>query len=149
MEHNKRLELLEKLGETGQQLMRRLHAKIELSMTYGITGSQFFVMKRIYEHGRVTVSALAEEIGVSLSAISALVDRLSKAGFIARSRDEEDRRLVWLGITPQGKEVLQTCLAVRREMMEKYVGQLSEEDLEQLLRIYEKLLAILKNDEKG
>ncbi|MEW6274062.1 MAG: MarR family transcriptional regulator [Bacillota bacterium] len=140
--------LLERLEEVALQLMRRMHAKMDVSMAYGITGSQFFVLKRIHEHGRMTVSAAAEEIGVSLSAITALVDRLVKAGLVTRSRDEDDRRLVWLEVTPQGEEVLKACQAGRKQIMEKYLGQLADDDLEQLVRIYEKLLRIMKEEEK-
>lgn len=140
--------LLERLEEVALQLMRRMHAKMEVSMAHGITGSQFFVLKRIREHGRMTVSALAEDIGVSLSAVTALIDRLVKAGLVTRSRDEDDRRLVWLEVTLQGEEVLKTCQAGRKQIMEKYLGQLAEEDLEQLVKIYEKLLRIIKEEEK-
>lgn len=137
---------LERLEAALQQLMRRIHSKMDTSMIHGITGSQFFVMKRIYEQGRMIVSEVASEMGVSLSAITALVDRLHKAGFIKREKDEADRRLVWLTITPQGEKVLQTSLAYRKEIMKKYLGELSENDLEQLIRICEKLLWVMKQE---
>lgn len=149
MQNNNRSRLLERLEEVALQLMRRMHGKMEVSMAHGVTGSQFFVLKRIREYGRMTVSAAAEEIGVSLSAVTALVDRLVKAGLVTRSRDEDDRRLVWLKVTPQGEEVLEVCLAGRKQIMEKYLGQLAEEDLEQLVKIYEKLLMIIKQEEKS
>jgi len=133
-------QLLERLEELVIQLVRWVHTKIDESMTRGITGSQFFVMKRINERGRATVSAIAEDIGVSLSAITALVDRLAKAGYVTRNRDGDDRRLVWLEVTAQGEEVLEACLAERKQMMKEYLARLSENDLEQLVRIYEKML---------
>lgn len=115
-------------------------------MTHGITGSQFFLMKRIHERGRMTVSEVASEMDVSLSAITAVVDKLHKAGLAKRERDQDDRRLVWLTITHAGEEMLQVCMAGRREMMKKYLQKLPKEDLEQLVRICEKLLSIIKHD---
>lgn len=141
--------LLERLEELAQQFMRRMHTKMEMSMIYGITGSQFFVLKRIRERKRLTVSEAAENLGVSLSAITALVDRLVKTGMVTRTRDENDRRLVWLEITPEGEEVLQSCVAGRKRIMEKYLGQLPEEDLVQLVNIYEKLFALIRQEEKN
>jgi len=149
MPENNHARLLERLEEVALQLARRMHAKMEVSMAQGVTGSQFFVLKRIREHGQMTVSAAAEEIGVSLSAVTALVDRLVKAGLVTRRRDEDDRRLVWLEVTPQGEQALQTCLAGRKQIMEKYLGRLAEQDLEQLVNIYEKLLMIIKREEKS
>jgi len=138
--------LLERLEATLQQLIRRMHVKMDVCMTHGITGSQFFLMKRIHEQGRMTVSEVAGEMDVSLSAITAVVDKLHNAGLAKRERDQNDRRLVWLTITTLGEEVLQACVASRREAMKKYLQKLPEEDLEQLVRICEKLLAIMKHD---
>ena len=137
---------LERLEATLQQLIRRMHVKMDICMTHGITGSQFFLMKRIHEQGRMTVSEVASEMDVSLSAITAVVDKLYKAGLAKRERDQNDRRLVWLTITPPGEEVLQACVASRREAMKKYLQKLPKEDLEQLVRICEKLLSIMKHD---
>ncbi|MGQ9824898.1 MAG: MarR family winged helix-turn-helix transcriptional regulator [Desulfotomaculales bacterium] len=147
MPESKRAGLMERLEEVAQQLVRRMHAKIEAEAEpRGITGSQFYVLKLIHRHGQMTVTAVAEEIGVSLSAVTALVDRLVRGGLVYRSRDEVDRRLVRLEITPQGKEVLASCLAGRKKLLEDYLGQLSVEDLEQLVQILEKLLTSLKQE---
>ena len=78
-------------------------ATVELAnqMVFGITGSQFFVLKKINEKGRMTVSEVAEELGVSLSAITALVNRRLTIVMVVRTRDQTDRRLVWLEATEQ------------------------------------------------
>lgn len=133
-------ELVEKLEELVIRLVRRIHTKMDDKITYGITGSQFFVMKSIYERGRATVSTVAEDIGVSLSAITAFVDKLAKAGYVTRNRDGDDRRLVWLEVTARGEEVLRNCLAGRRQLMKEYMAKLSESDLGQLVNIYKKML---------
>lgn len=140
---------IDRLEEVFQQLIRRLHAELDHQLVQGITGSQFFMLKRILRRGRMTVSEVAEEMGVSLSAITALVDRLHRAGFVNRRRDEEDRRVVWLEVTPAGEEVVRSCLAARRRVLEKYLRRLPEEDVEQLVRIYEKLLAVLNREVSG
>ncbi len=42
--------------------------------------------------GPLSVSELAQRLGLSLSATSAIVGRLSRAGFVMRAEDEKDRR---------------------------------------------------------
>ena len=138
---------LKKMDEVMRHLIRRIHTEVKHNLVEGITGSQFFVLKTIYEQARVTVSVLAEELGVSLSAITALIDKLARAGFVQRNRDEADRRLVWLTITPAGEKILKVCLTGREQVLMKYLGQLPKEDLEQLGKIYEKLLMILREEE--
>ena len=136
-----------KIDELMRQLVRRIHIELKNSLVKGITGSQLFVLKTIYESKQMTVSAVAEEIGVSLSAITAFINKLVKAGFVRRLRNKGDRRLVWLTVTHQGEEMLKTCLAKREQVLMKYLGQLPEEDLRQLGRIFEKLLAILRQED--
>lgn len=140
---------LDRLEEVFQHLIRRLHSELAQNMVRGITGSQFVVLKKIGDKGRLTVSEVAEDLCVSLSAITALVDRLYKAGFVVRNRDEKDRRLVWLELTQEGYEILALCQQSRKKIVEKYFGQLPEKDIESLVVIYEKLLAIMKREETG
>ncbi|HAG11224.1 MAG TPA: transcriptional regulator [Desulfotomaculum sp.] len=143
---------LERLEITLQQLIRRIHEKMDVFMAQGVTGSQFFVMKRIHERGKMTVSEVANELNVSLSAITALTDRLFKIGLIKRDRDEKDRRLVWLTMTPQGEKTLQDCGANRQEVFKKYLGDLTQgdltqEDLTSLINICDKILALMKKEQ--
>jgi DNA-binding MarR family transcriptional regulator len=46
----------------------------------------------------VTASQLAEETGLSTGAITGVVDRLEKAGYVRRKRDRTDRRLVFINV---------------------------------------------------
>jgi len=94
----------------------------------------------------MTVSEVAEELGGSLSAITALVNRLVNNGLAVRTRDLTDRRLVWLETTDQGAEVMRRCMEGRRKVAEKYFGQLPEEDMQKLVEIYEKVLAIMRSE---
>jgi DNA-binding MarR family transcriptional regulator len=130
------------------EIGRRIHTEFDAHMVSGITGSQFFVLQKINAKGRLTVSEVADKLSVSLSAITALVDRLVQAGLVVRSRDDKDRRLVWLEATDKGKEILTRCIEGRRQVAAKYFGQLSDEDLRKLLEIYEKVLATLKPEDK-
>ncbi|MDD2553211.1 MAG: MarR family transcriptional regulator [Desulfotomaculaceae bacterium] len=149
MDSPSRKEFFTRLEGVLMDIGRRIHAELDAHMVSGITGSQFFVLKKIDAHGRMTVSEVADHLQVSLSAITALVDRLVQAGLVIRSRDEKDRRLVWLGATDKGKEILARCVEGRREVAAKYFGQLSDKDLEKLLEIFEKILARLKSEEKN
>jgi DNA-binding MarR family transcriptional regulator len=46
----------------------------------------------------MTASQLAEETGLSTGAITGIVDRLEKAGYVRRKRDQNDRRLVFINV---------------------------------------------------
>lgn len=149
MDSPSRKEFFSRLEGVLMEIGRRIHVEFGAHMAPGVTGSQFFVLQKINAKGRLTVSEVADKLSVSLSAITALVDRLVQAGLVVRSRDEKDRRLVWLEATDKGKEILDRCIEGRRQVAIKYFGQLPDQDLEKLLEIYEKVLAALKDEEKN
>ena len=51
--------------------------------------------------GRMTAGRLAELTGLTTGAITGVVDRLEKAGFVRRERDESDRRKVFIATVPE------------------------------------------------
>jgi DNA-binding MarR family transcriptional regulator len=50
--------------------------------------------------GPLTAGRLAEESGLTTGAVTFILDRLEEAGMVARRRDTEDRRRVWVQIEP-------------------------------------------------
>ncbi|WP_034630046.1 MarR family winged helix-turn-helix transcriptional regulator [Desulfotruncus alcoholivorax] len=139
----------DRLDEMVQYFLRRMHQELGDAMEKGVTRNQFVLMNIINDQGRVTVSKVAEDLYVSLSAITALVDRLCRAGLVARHRSEEDRRVVWLELTEEGREVVRGCVEGRRRVLQRYLGQLSEEDLLHMINVYEKIIDMIRREELG
>jgi len=55
----------------------------------------------------MTAGRLAEESGLTTGAVTFILDRLEEAGMVARRRDTEDRRRVWVEIVPEAQARLQ------------------------------------------
>jgi DNA-binding MarR family transcriptional regulator len=66
----------------------------------GISSSDLECLDFLILEGRVTAGRLAEVTGLTTGAITGVVDRLEKAGFVRRERDETDRRKVFIAIVP-------------------------------------------------
>jgi len=138
---------IERLEEMQGQFLRRIHQELVGVLDPGITGHQFVVLKMIKDHGQMTVSQVAECLGVSLSAVTALVDRLCKAGMVERHRSAEDRRVVRLEITGEGRQLVQVCDEGRQRIILRYLGLLNEEDLLHMIKIYEKIISFMKQED--
>src|SRR5215218_8350505 len=54
----------------------------------------------VENQGRMTAGRLAELSGLTTAAVTAVLDRLEKAGYARRVRDQEDRRQVIVELTP-------------------------------------------------
>lgn len=104
-----------------------------------LSGSQRIVLRALLNNGPYQVSEVANQLGVTLSAATGLVDRLVKARLVTRERDQADRRVVWVKITPEGEQAVQAAEGRRRAAFRDMVQNLPEEDLAQLCDILERL----------
>jgi MarR family transcriptional regulator, organic hydroperoxide resistance regulator len=117
---------------------------------FGLTGPQFYILKLLSDRNQCTVSELAEILQVKPSAITVMIDRLIKNEFVKRERNSQDRRIVVIYMTESGKKVFSHVRKKRKEVFKHYLSYLSEEDLNALVGIYEKLaIAIQENKQTG
>lgn len=62
----------------------------------GLSATEFEAMDIISRYQPMTAGKLADYCGLTTGAITGLVDRLERAGFVERERDSEDRRRVYI-----------------------------------------------------
>ena len=78
-----------------------------------VTAQQFRVL-RIIGRGPITVGDISNSINSKLSAATRLLRRLEVKGWLEKKQDENDRRVFWLSLTPEGRKLMET-LEKRRE----------------------------------
>lgn len=66
----------------------------------------------------MTMGELQRRMLLAPATITGLVDALVKRGLVSRRRDEEDRRLVLLQLTPAGKELVDEVLEYRASVLQ-------------------------------
>ncbi len=77
----------------------------DVELTFGVTGPQLWALKTLERSGPLPVSRLAEELAVHQTSASLLVSRLEHRGLIRRTRSQQDRRVVLLSLTRQGRAI--------------------------------------------
>jgi DNA-binding MarR family transcriptional regulator len=130
-----RLALLKELEEA----MRRTSAQgVMYGQTVadlaGVSGSDLDCMDFLNLEGRMTAGRLAELTGLTTGAITGVVDRLEKAGFVCRERDENDRRKVFITTVAQNTARIGRLYVPMQEAMHKLWGTYSDAELQLLLR---------------
>jgi len=73
------------------------------SRRLGINRTDQRCMDIIDLHGRLTAGQLAAESGLSTGAVTTLLDRLEKVGYVRRVRDTVDRRRVLVELTDEAR----------------------------------------------
>ena len=115
-----------------EQLLRticfriRVHGR-EALKNYSITAAQFDLLQRVYFNGPQTMTKLSQSLGIAKSTTSGLVMRLVRDGFLNRRRDETDRRVFKVEITPLGEQVIKAVIEMRVKYIEEVIKQIPED----------------------
>jgi DNA-binding MarR family transcriptional regulator len=99
-------------------------AMSERLVRLGISMAQLNIMYTLQRNGVMTMSHLADVLGVSLSNATGLVDRMEERGFIERIRVPEDRRVVLVRVTETGTRMIQESDALSDELMRNVLARL-------------------------
>ena len=73
--------------------------------------------------------------------VTRLVDRLSRRGLVSRTRSRQDRRVVEVGISDLGRDVLKSLDSHVERMPRAMLGHLGARKLAQLRQLLDELLA--------
>jgi DNA-binding MarR family transcriptional regulator len=83
--------------------------------------------------GAQPAGRLAEATGLTTGAITAVLDRLERAGHVRRARDTADRRRVLVELTPDTREHARDFYAKHQAESERLYDRYTEAELELLL----------------
>ena len=72
----------------------------------GLSGTQTWILSAVAETPGITVSELSKVLSVHLSTASNMLDKLAKMEWVERRRNEADRRVVNVHLTPKGRSAL-------------------------------------------
>lgn len=129
---------------TGASLAVHFHSA--LATHAGLNVTDITCLGALDKNGAMSPGALAEHMGLSRGgAITALVDRLEKAGFVRRHRDTQDRRKVLVELVREGPygALTETLDALGRSYAEE-IGALTEEERALLLAFQRRVNARLR-----
>lgn len=137
-------EEIARIEEQLRKIVQRVGKDLGSISEHLVPSAQLDVLRLLHERGRLTVSQLAKELSVTVSAITSLSNRLVNSRLVRRIADKSDRRLVWLDLTPEGKELFEKIHAQRLERIRSYFQRVPQsevtafvETLSQLVRLME------------
>lgn len=114
----------------------RIHED-ELFGRYDLTPQQYNALRLLRREAPESVPTLvlASRLVSRAPDITRLLDRLVERGLIERERPPDNRRVVRVGITPAGLELLKAMEGEIRECHERQLGHLSNEQLGELIEL--------------
>jgi DNA-binding MarR family transcriptional regulator len=95
----------------------------------GVTMPQAKTLHLVATEGRIRMSTLAARLGVTLSTVSGLVERLVEAGCVSRHDDPSDRRQVVVSLTPEGEALIERFRDLNRRQLRGLLDLMADDDL--------------------
>ena len=94
----------------------------------------------------LTMSELSSELDVPMSTATRIVDGLVQGGMAERVNDSNDRRVVRVGMSRNGRELYETGIAYNKQRIAKLLRDFTAEEQAQLVKLMNKLFDALMNE---
>ena len=91
-----------------------------------------------------TCADISRELAHDKGSMTRIVDQLEECGFIQRRRDKDDRRLVFLTLTPAGRAAVNRLVPKLVNFYNDLLEGFSPEDVQLLTQLLTRLRAALK-----
>ena len=125
---------LDALREWMEAVMHRsFHAFIRHNRESDLSLSQVTALFRLYHHGPGPVNGLANYLGLTMAAVSQLLDPLIAAGLVQRKENPEDRRSKLIALTEKGTHMVERSMQTRHAWLSELSEALTPAEKEQLL----------------
>jgi DNA-binding MarR family transcriptional regulator len=145
----KRGELLRRLWELGRKMSTQtvfLHQAIAQSVGLNATDTKCIDLILRCEDGPATAGWLSQQSGLTTGAITHILDRLEKRGYVERVRDTEDRRRVFVRVKPESLQPLAPKYEAIGQAYMTIFNQFSDKELQFLCQYLEKTSEISKQE---
>lgn len=108
---------------------------------FDITPAQYTLLNVLAARESMTSAMLARALQVSPQTMNTLISALQKQGFIARSKDAKNKRILLIALTDQGRETTAACNRIVDRLEDEFFGHLGATELVSFRYTLEGLLA--------
>lgn len=113
-----------------------------------LTVPQFFTLYWLYKRGGSSkMGDMARDTYQVSATMTGIVDRLSRAGLVERSRGEEDRRMVTVMLTPAGRDMIEQASEARMAELEDVLQGFKQAEQETILRFVKAMLNMIRDQQ--
>jgi len=126
-----------KIGELMNTILNRWGSE------YGLSALQLRILMELHQNGPQTVGGLAGSVLISGANISTMCKKLESMGFVVRTRDSSDERVVLIALSEKGGQIIKTIDRYYEEAIASEMGEDGEKNLEAIICGMEKINELL------
>jgi len=114
-----------------------------------ITLPQLLALDFVHKQSEIKMTDLSLLLDVTTAAITGIVDRLVKYGYLVRIFDSADRRIIKVKLTFKGEQLLRKVNHQRRNMVMSIFGKISEDERQEYLKIIIHIYEIISKEKSA
>jgi DNA-binding MarR family transcriptional regulator len=126
----------------------RAHCE-ERGKPYVITPSQWGALSLLLVQDGMTIGTMSQKRGVDAPAATGIITRLEQNGLVERRHNREDRRVVKVYLTDEGKDISRTLVSSVERFEQSLQKGFSEDSLDRLLAQLQQLIRNAAETEPG
>ena len=119
----------------------------DLLQAIGLTAPQLATLQSISRLQPVSIGALAKSIHLSQATLTGILTRLESRDFVSRSRCGNDRRTVYIELTPHGSLTLEESPSLLHDRFRNELLKLAEWEQTQMLATLQRIAAMMDIEE--
>lgn len=100
-----------------------------------VTVAEWVALRVLLDHAPCSLTILANEMGMNKGAVSRLVDRLNKRGFLNRNNIESDKRTTEITLTKKGIKLLPKLADSANKNDDYYFSHLQKNEVKKIIEI--------------
>jgi MarR family transcriptional regulator, 2-MHQ and catechol-resistance regulon repressor len=116
-----RLHLMTLIVRTHRRLTDQLGRELEQNVGIPLVFFDVLIHVGGAPESRLTMSRLSSDVALTTGGVTRLVDRMVEAGLVARENCPNDRRSIYVVLTPQGRAVLERAIAEHIDGIDRHL----------------------------
>ncbi|AMV60393.1 Transcriptional regulator, Mar family [Pediococcus damnosus] len=100
---------------------------------FGLTNLQATTLRNAYQHSGITMTQLAQSVGITRPQLTRIVNTLEERGLVHRHHNEKNRRVINVQQTQKGKRIIKKHMELIQSRIQRLVGSLDANDQEALI----------------
>lgn len=114
------------------------HVKQDINR-YDMKTSDFAVLEALYHKGRLTVKQISEAVLINSGSMTYVIDKLESKDLIERHPCSDDRRVVYIHITEEGKQLMDNIFPHHQEAIEEIFQDVTDDEKRTLIDVLKRV----------
>lgn len=106
---------------------------------YPINVTEFSVLEYLYSKGEKNIQEIRERILLASGSATYVVDNLCTKNYVVRQLAENDKRVTYVKLTPEGEKLMEELFPIHKENTKKLFEDLNNDELVTLKKLLKKV----------